>query len=174
MNEDNVNKAYNEMRARKAKMEPRDIVGQLRRMLLFIYYDADKTTKAQLAYEVKSFLRIKTVTHLDLYDDLSTIAKINLMGDNANHFNNLMNEILSDLANELIDDNKEPSEYIRSHILAKRLNVSRGTVTNWIKNGYIGNIKRVGRKIDIPITEVEKLIRYFPKYRPFWEGNFHM
>jgi excisionase family DNA binding protein len=174
MNEDNVNKAYNEMRARKAKMEPTDIVGQLQRMLLFTFYDAEKTTKAELAHLLKTFMRIKTVKNLNLFNDGSTLAKIKMMRDNANHFNNLMNEILSDLANEFIENNKEPSEYIRSHILAKRLNVSRGTVTNWIKNGYIGNIKRVGRKIDIPITEVEKLIRYFPKYRPFWERDFRM
>jgi len=162
------------MMARKGKMEPNDIIGQLQRMLLFTFYDAEKTSKAELANLLKNFLRLKTEKSTNLFSDGSALAQLKIIRDNANYFNNLLNEVLIDISQEYLASNKEPSEYIRSHVLAKRLNVSKGTVTNWIKRGYIENVKREGRRIDIPITEVEKFIRYFPKYRPFWDRDFRM
>jgi len=174
MNDDDIKKAYNAIIARKGKMEPNDIIGQLQRMLLFTFYDAEKTSKAELANLLKNFLRLKKGKPTNLFSDGSALAQMKIMRDNANYFNNLLNEVLIDITQEYLDSEKEPDEYIRSYVLAKRLNVSKGTVTNWIKKGYINNVKREGRKIDIPITEVEKFIRYFPKYRPFWEQDFRM
>ena len=147
-----------------------DYEGLIDQLIRFLYDSPEIiNNEREMTQIIKNRLLFRSDMNLNQNDYLLKLR------DGGSYFNNLLQQSIQKILiekNILIDKDGTEKYYSPSEI-AEILTITKGIIHIWIDKGYLRNYRQTmkGGKIEIPTTDMDKLIIQYPKYKNRWENR---